>query len=235
MLRAGSAAPPRLRGSPRARAVALLAGLALFALGIVFCYQSRLGLSPWDVFNQGIANYTPLSFGTANVAVAVAVLAIAWRLGASIGPGTIANAVLIGMFVDSMLRLDAIEALSGVGIVGRALLLGTGILAIAVGSALYIGAGMGAGPRDTLMLRLSQLGRIRIGWMRTALEGAVTLFGFLLGGRVGIGTLVFALTIGPSLEAAFALVRHSALADHRVGPLVGQPPAALVFPLSLDR
>lgn len=189
----------------------LVAGLFLFALGIVLLYESRLGLTPWDVLNEGIAKHTPLSFGIANLVVALAVLAIALQLGASIGPGTVANAVLIGLFVDLLLLSDAVAELSETSLPARALMLAGGIGAIAVGSALYIGAAMGAGPRDSLMLVLARRGRRPLGLVRTAIEGAATGFGFLLGGTIGLGTIVFALAVGPAVEAAFRLVGRSPL------------------------
>ena len=184
----------------------------LFALGIVLLYESTLGLTPWDVLNQGIARHTPLSFGMANLAVAIAVLAIGWRLGAEVGAGTIANAVLIGVFVDLLLLAGPVSDLSETALAWRTLLLAGGIVTIAIGTALYIGAGMGAGPRDSLMLALTRRTGGRLGAVRTAIEAAVTVLGFALGGTVGIGTLAFALTIGPAVAATFRLVQHSPLA-----------------------
>ena len=90
-------APPLLRGPAVVRSASLVVGLFLFALGIVLLLESELGLSPWDVLNQGISEHTPLSFGTANIVIALVVLVVAWALGARIGPGTVANAVLIGL------------------------------------------------------------------------------------------------------------------------------------------
>ena len=92
--------------------MSLVGGLFLFALGIVALLESGLGLSPWDALNQGISDQTALSFGTANVVVALGVLAVAWLLGAKIGVGTVANAVLIGLFVDVLLGVGALDSLS---------------------------------------------------------------------------------------------------------------------------
>src|SRR5256886_8122072 len=132
-------APPTVRGGPAIRWLSLLVGLLLFAIGIVMLLESRLGLSPWDVLNQGIARHTPLSFGIANTVAAIVVLALAWRLGAVIGPGTVANAVLIGVFVDLLIRSRAFAGIHGAGVVERVLALAGGILMIGVASALYIG------------------------------------------------------------------------------------------------
>jgi uncharacterized membrane protein YczE len=204
--------PPELRGGPLLRSAALLLGLALFALGIVLLLESELGLAPWDVLNQGIAERTPLTFGAANVAVALLVLAAAWRLGARVGLGTVANAVLIGAFVDLLLELDALAGLSGTGLPVRAALVAAGILLIGLGSGFYIGASMGAGPRDSLMLVLVQRTRVRIGIVRTLLEASVVAAGFALGGTVGVGTLAFVLGIGPAVELAFWLLARLGLA-----------------------
>jgi uncharacterized membrane protein YczE len=212
-------APPVLKGGLAVRVPFLVAGLFLFAFGIVLLLESGLGLSPWDVLNQGIAEHTALSFGTANIVVALIVLVVAWRLGARIGPGTVANAVLIGLFVDLLLRIDAIEDLADAPLAARAALLVSGIVVIGLGSAFYIGAALGAGPRDSLMLVLAARTRTRIGIVRAVLEASVTAVGFALGGTVGIGTLAFALGIGPAVELAFWMLARSPLADREVASL----------------
>jgi uncharacterized membrane protein YczE len=196
--------PPLIRGGIVVRWAALGFGLLLFALGIVLLLESGLGLSPWDVLNQGISDRTALSFGTANVVVALLVLVLGWALGARIGPGTVANALLIGLMVDALLAFDRFQDLDGGPLALRVALLVVGIAVIGVGTGLYIGAGLGAGPRDSLMLVLARRSGVRIGIVRGALEAAVTVLGFALGGTVGIGTLAFVLGIGPAVELAFA-------------------------------
>jgi uncharacterized membrane protein YczE len=208
-------AAPVLRGGVLVRAVSLGCGLFVFALGIVLILESRLGLPPWDVLNQGISRNTPLSFGTANVAVALVVLVVAGLLGARIGPGTVANAILIGLFVDLLLRIDVAHGVAESGLPVRAVALGGGILVIGLGSGLYIGAGMGAGPRDSLMLVLARRGHVRIGVVRAALELAVTIVGFALGGTVGVGTIAFALGIGPAVEISFRTLEWLSLTAAR--------------------
>jgi len=205
--------PPRIRGGGVLRALALVAGLFLFALGIVLQLQSDLGLSPWDVLNQGISDRTALSFGTANVVVALVVLAVAWALGAVIGIGTVANAVGIGLFVDALLGLDAIDGLAGHGLGIRIALLVGGLAAVGLGSGLYIGAALGAGPRDSLMIVGARRTGVRIGVVRAVLEISVAAVGFALGGTVGIGTVAFAFGIGPAVELAFRLLIVLGLAD----------------------
>ena len=205
--------PPLVRGSVVVRILSLVFGLFLFAFGIVLQLESGLGLSPWDVLNQGIADITALSFGTANVVVALLVLVLAWALGARIGPGTVANAILIGLTVDGLLRIEVVADLSDAPLAARIVMMVVGILTIGIGTGFYIGAGMGAGPRDSLMLVTSRRTGVRIGVTRAAIEVAVTVVGFALGGTVGIGTLAFAFGIGPAVEASFWLLERSPLAD----------------------
>ena len=206
-------APPLVRGSGAARWGSLIVGLFLFAFGIVLLLESELGLSPWDVLNQGVSEHTSLSFGTANIVIAVCVLVLARALGARIGPGTVTNAILIGLMVDGLLAIDAVDALSESTLVLRIMFMVTGILIIGIGSGFYIGAGLGAGPRDSLMLVAARRAGVRIGIARVAIEVAVTVIGFALGGTVGIGTLAFAFGIGPAVELSFWLLERSPLAD----------------------
>jgi uncharacterized protein len=203
-------APPQLRGTLIRRSSVFGFGLFLCAAGIVTIYESRLGLSPWDVLNQGVAKHTPLSFGAANVATALAILAVAWRLDGHVRAGTIANALLVGTFVDLLLRVGAVAHLSHDSLAVRTVLLSAGIVLVGVGTGLYISASIGAGPRDALMLGLTRRLRTRVGLVRTGLEVSATAVGFALGGTVGIGTLAFALGIGPMVELSFALVAYAA-------------------------
>jgi uncharacterized membrane protein YczE len=189
-------------------------GLVIFAIGIVSIYVSKLGLSPWDVLNQGVAEHTPLSFGMANIAIALVILVVARRLDVRLQVGTVANALLVGTFVDLLLRIGPVEHLSHDALPLRIVLLAAGILVIGLGTGLYIGAHMGAGPRDSLMLGITRRVRSRVGVVRTGLEVSATAVGFALGGTVGVGTLAFALGIGPAVELSFALLARSALVEH---------------------
>jgi uncharacterized protein len=173
--------------------------------------ESKLGLSPWDVLHQGIARHTPLTFGEANIVVGVVVLVIAWALGGRPGLGTIANATLIGGFIQLLTSLHAVTSLSHDALGVRALLLVLGIALIGLGSAFYIGADLGAGPRDTLMLVGVRRTRFRLGVVRAAIEVAALAIGIILGGTFGIGTVAFAVLVGPVVEASFALLARSPL------------------------
>lgn len=214
-------APPELRGGFAVRIGALVFGLFLCACGIVCFLESGLGLPPWDVLHQGLAEQAGVSFGAANVAVSVAVLALVWALRARIGLGTLLNALLIGTCVIGLTAIDAVSSLSEEELGVRAGLIPLALVCFGVGSAFYICANMGAGPRDSLMLVASQRLGLRIGTARTAIEVIALAAGFALGGTVGIGTLIFALGVGPSVELSFWLLGRTPLA----GPAVASAPS----------
>jgi uncharacterized membrane protein YczE len=212
-----------VRGGYVARSVSLVLGLFVFALGIVLILESKLGLSPWDVLNQGLAKHTPLSFGMANVAVALVVLFLGWSLGGRPGIGTVANALLVGSFIQGLTALDAVTGLAHDGLAVRIPLLVVGIVLIGPGSAFYIGADFGAGPRDTLMLVGAQRSGRRVGLVRALLEICALAIGIVLGGTFGAGTVLFALGVGPIVEASFALLQRSPLA----APLASTTPVVI--------
>jgi uncharacterized membrane protein YczE len=207
---------PRLRGGPLVRGVCLVVGLAVVAAAIVALLESGLGLAPWDVFHQGIARHTPLTLGTASIVVGLVVLGIGWALGATPGAGTVANAVLIGTFIDRFTAIGWVQGLSESALPERVLLLAVGIGLFGVGSALYIGAGFGAGPRDGLMLALARRSGRRIALVRGAIEVTALAAGIVLGGTAGIGTIAMALLVGPSVEASFWALRRTGLAAEPV-------------------
>jgi uncharacterized membrane protein YczE len=199
---------PRLRGGLLVRTCALFAGLVAIALAIVLLLESGLGLAPWDVFHLGVAAHTPLTIGWVSVIVGLVIVFVAWAAGAPPGFGTVANAIVIGVTIEALLAVDAVEALSESASSTRVGLLVAGVVLFGVGSAFYIGAGLGAGPRDSLMLALSRRTGRRIGIVRGSMELTVLLVGLALGGTVGIGTVAVALLLGPAVEGAFwALTR----------------------------
>jgi uncharacterized protein len=204
-------APPRLRGGLPARLFLLVLGLFMFSAGIVAMLESRLGLSPWDVLHQGLAERTPLSFGQANIVVGIVVVVAAWRLGARIGVGTLANAVLVGAFVELLTVLGPVDALSDSSLGIRIGLLMAGLVLMGVGTGFYLGADLGAGPRDSLMVVGARRTPFRIGIVRATIEVAALLVGIALGGTFGVGTVAFALGIGPAVEGSFWLLERSPL------------------------
>lgn len=208
---------PLLRGRLPLRVVALFAGLVLIAAAIVGMLESRLGLPPWDVFHMGIAAHTPMSLGTASVVVGLLIVFVAWAAGAPPGFGTVANAVVIGFSIDVLDSLSAVDRLSEASLPIRIGLVAAGVLLFGVGSAFYMGAGLGAGPRDSLMMALTKRTGRRIGLVRGAMEITVLVAGLLLGGVAGFGTLALALLVGPSVELAFWILLRIGLASP--GPL----------------
>ena len=197
------------------RLVALFGGLILFGFAIVFMLESRLGLPPWDVLHLGIAKHTPMSLGTAGIVLGAVIVVITWLAGTPPGFGTIANTLVIGLAINVLSSIEEIDQLSESGLPVRIGLLAAGVVLFGVGSAFYIGAGMGAGPRDSLMLMLSRRTGKRIGVVRFTMELAVLAIGVLLGGVAGIGTLTLALLVGPVVELAFWTLLKLGLATHR--------------------
>jgi uncharacterized membrane protein YczE len=162
--------------------------------------EARLGNQPWDVFHQGLARRTGLSIGTITMIVGVVVLLLWIPLRQRPGVGTLSNVVVIGIGVDVALAALPTPSL----LWSRILFLVAGVLLCAVASGLYIGARLGPGPRDGLMTGLAARGHsIRV--VRTVIEVSVVAVGFLLGGRLGIGTVVYALAIGPLVHVLLPL------------------------------
>ena len=199
----GRGAVARLRSmvvmlSPRETARRLpqvIIGLYLFGAGIALMVAGDLGLAPWDVFHQGVADQTGWSIGSVIIGTSVAVLIGFLALGERVGLGTVLNIFLIGLAVDGTLRfVDTPEPF-----VGRLALTLAGPALIALASALYIGGGLGPGPRDGLMTGLAKRG-IQVWRARTAIEVTVLVVGLILGGTVGIGTVWFTLGIGPMVQ-----------------------------------
>ena len=173
----------------------LALGLVMFGGGIGLNIRANLGLSPWDAFHQGIALRTPLSVGLVTIVVSMVVL-LGWiPLRQRPGLGTLLNATLVGVMID--LTLFVVGETETLWL--RVLYLVGGIGMVAIGSGLYIGSRLGPGPRDGIMTGLAARG-MSIRLARTLIEGTVLIAGWLLGGAVGIGTVIYTVTIGPLLQ-----------------------------------
>jgi uncharacterized membrane protein YczE len=185
--------PTPTRQEFKARLPRLIVGLVLFGIGVALMVVADLGLSPWEVLHQGISFRTGISIGTVAIMTGIGVLLLWIPLHERVGIGTILNVLIIGPVVDISLWLlpDQIEIMW----VRWALMVG-GTIIIALGSGLYIGAGLGPGPRDGLMTGLATKG-INVAAARIGIEITVLIIGYFLGGTVGIGTLVFAFGVGP--------------------------------------
>lgn len=183
-----------------ARLIRCIIGLALFGFGITLFIRADLGVPPWDVLHTGLSDKLGISVGTIIVGVGLTLLLLWIPLRQRPGFGTILNAVEIGLVVN--LTKPLVGEPNVVAL--RLVMVAAGLVVIGVGSALYIGAGLGSGPRDGLMMGISRrsLGtrQISIRAARTAIEGSVLVVGVLLGGTVGVGTVAFMLGIGPLVQ-----------------------------------
>lgn len=186
------------------RLVQLYVGLGLYGLSTAMFIRSDLGVDPWDVFHLGVALQLGLSIGTVIIVTGAVVLLLWIPLRQLPGVGTISNVICIGLAADAAMAL--IPELSSLPI--RIALLVSGIVINAIATGMYIGAGFGAGPRDGLMTGI----HARLGWsirsVRTAIEVSVLIIGCILGGTFGVGTVLYALTIGPLIQICLPWFRQ---------------------------
>ena len=212
----GPVAQLRAGRLPR-RFTQLLAGLFLYGVSLGLMVRGRDGVAPWDVLHLGIAKHTGLDLGTVLVIIAFVVLLLWIPLREKPGIGTIANALLIGPSTDLTLALVHHPD----NAVVRVLLMAGGVALCALATAMYIGAQFGRGPRDGLMTGLVRHTGWSIRLVRTGLEVGVVVLGLLLGGPLGVGTVLFALTIGPLTQLMLpAWVVDLPLAPAAAGPVV---------------
>lgn len=188
------------------RTVSLVFGLFLFALGLYLNIQANIGLAPWEAFSMGVANLIRLSYGNVVVLTGMVILLIDVALKEKVGFGTIFNVLLIGKFADLIASWSVIPKMTAF-LPGLAMLL-VGQISVCVGSYFYIGAALGCGPRDALMVALGKrMKKTPIGAIRGLIEGTVLVIGWLLGAKVGIGTAISVLGIGFVLQWTFRLLR----------------------------
>lgn len=194
-------APGRWR--PRASTLpVLLVGLWVFGTGEALLVASRWGNTPWTVLAQGVSKHSPLSIGAATLAISAVVL-LGWiPLRERPGLGTVLNAIVIAVAIDVVLAVLPRPRQA----VGQAGFVVAGIVAIGIGSALYLTAALGPGPRDGWMTGIARRAGVPLAWARLGLEITVMVAGWLLGGRVGVGTAAFALTIGNAVTTAMRLL-----------------------------
>lgn len=177
------------------RIVRCVAGLAMFGLGITLFIRADLGLAPWDVFHKGLSNRLDVSIGAVIIGIGLLLLLLWIPLRQRPGIGTLLNAVEIGLTVDLLKPLIGQPH----HLAARLVLVAAALVSVAIGSALYIGAALGPGPRDGLMLGLATRG-VSVRMARTGVEATTLVAGLLLGGTVGLGTVVFMLGIGPLVQ-----------------------------------
>lgn len=192
----------QLRAGRLPRRLAQLAvGLVLYGVTLAMIIRSTLGNASWDVLHQGISQRLPISIGTAVIVMSLLVLLLWIPLRERPGLGTIANSFVVGLVADAVLRVLTTPDAIGLRV---ALLVG-GVLLNALATALYIGSQLGPGPRDGLMTGLHRRTGLPVGVVRTGIEVTVVALGWLLGGVVGIGTVLYTLAIGPLVQLLLPL------------------------------
>jgi len=196
-----------------------MAGLFLYALAIVLMVRADLGLGPWDIFHVGVAGRLGWPLGRVSIVTGLAIIVLSY-VAARIKPGagTVANMICIGTFIDWL--MPHMPVFRGWAV--QVAVFGLGVLLEGLATRVYIGAGLGAGPRDGLMLGLSRITGRSIRLVRTRIEVTVLAAGALLGGKLGLGTVIFALGIGPAVQFFFRLFGEPGKTPY--GP---SPPAPL--------
>lgn len=190
------------------RTLRVIAGLGVSAVGIVMMLQANIGLDPWNVFHQGIEKVTGISFGTATIIAGGLIILVSILMGESFGIGTLANIFCTGPIIDLILASNLIRQQTSFW-PGLLMMLG-GLEIIAIGTWLYMSAGLGSGPRDALMVALAKRLPWPVGVCRSASELLVTFLGWLMGGSVGFGTVLAAAGIGTFFQINFKLLRFQA-------------------------
>lgn len=192
----------------------LVFGLFVFGLGTVCMLNAKIGVAPWDVFHQGISNVTGTTVGRANICVGFIILVIDIFLGQDIGWSTIANMILIGVFVDILMFYNLVPIFDA--FLPSLILLLIGIIVQGIGFYIYITAGWGAGPRDGLMVVLMKRTGKSVRLIKSFIEVLAVAIGYILGGNLGIGTIIVAFLIGPIWQYLFKLIKFDLDAlEHR--------------------
>jgi len=209
---------------PARRLPQLLGGLALYGTSMAMQIRATLGLNPWDVLHEGLTRQTPLGFGLVTAITGVVVLLLWIPLRQRPGIGTVANVLVIAVSVDVALALLPVPD----GLVARIALMVGGIVLNGVASAAYVGARLGPGPRDGLMTGLAARTGRSLRLVRTGIEITVLAAGWLLGGTVGVGTVLYALAIGPLTQAflPFLVMREPGVSAPRRRRPAPRPPAS---------
>lgn len=179
----------------------LFLGFFVCSVGIVMTINANLGLAPWDVLHQGVANLMGITIGKANIVLGVIIITINALFGENIGWGTVLNMIFIGIFIDFLMLNHLIPVFTH--IVPRFLMMFLGMLTLGYGCVLYMGVGAGTGPRDGLMVGLTKRTGKSVRLIKNSVESSAVILGFFLGGTVGVGTAVMALTGGFFLQFAF--------------------------------
>lgn len=183
--------------------VRLFVGLFLYSVGIVFTINANLGLSPWDVFHQGISKLTGITMGQASIIAGLFIVILDWVLGERVGIATICNMLFIGIFMDLLMLNHLVPVFNSMII--RVIMMLIGMFIIGIASYFYIGVGLGSGPRDGLMVAITKKTGKSVRLVRNCIEFVVLVIGYFLGGTVGFGTLIMVVCGGYFVQFAFKL------------------------------
>jgi len=194
-----------MMGKIAVRFLILLVGTLLYAIGIVLNIQAHIGYAPWEIFHVGLALTTGMSIGVASIVAGLFIVVIVTACGEKIGFGTICSMILTGVFIDWIFFLNIIPQAENL-IVGIIMLI-AGLFIVSLGAYYYIKSAFGAGPRDNLMVVLKRKTKLPVGLCRSIVELSVTLAGWLLGGMVGIGTVISIFAIGLCFQITFTLFK----------------------------
>ena len=183
--------------------IRLFAGFILYGLGIVVMLNAKIGVSPWDVLHQGISLKTGLTMGKVSISVGIIIIIIDAILGEGIGFATLGNVLLIGTFLDMFESLNIIPYANNlfIGIIMMII----GVVLAALATVLYLKPALGSGPRDGLMLAINKRSSKSVGTVRTIIELSVLFIGWILGGSVGIGTIISGVGLGYAIEIGFKI------------------------------
>ena len=187
------------------RYLKLYIGLFMCALGCIMILKADLGLSPWDVLHQGISKTTGITIGQASIGLGITIVLLDIFLGQPIGLGTVLNFLSIGLFMDLILYLDFIPVKESY--LYRGILLMTGIFFYAYGTFFYMIQGMGCGPRDGFMQIITKKIKYPVGIIKNIIELSALGSGWLLGGKVGVGTVITAISMGIFLQIFFKVYK----------------------------
>ena len=182
-------------------------GLFLYALGIVMTVNANLGFAPWEVFHQGLSINIGITMGQASIYVGIVFVILDSLLGERLGWGTLSNMIFIGLFMDILMLNHLVPVFQA--IVPRFAMMLLGMFIIGIASYFYISAGLGSGPRDGLMVALTKRTSKSVRFLRNCIELSVLAIGYVLGGSVGIGTVIMALSAGYFVQFAFKLFKFN--------------------------
>jgi uncharacterized membrane protein YczE len=183
----------------------LFIGYFLYGLGIVLTVNANQGLAPWSVFHQGLANQLHITMGVATQVVGLVILVLDFIFGERLGWGTVGNVIFIGTFIDLIMLNNWIPIPESIMVSYGMMLVGLVVMALATYS--YLSAQLGAGPRDGFMIAMTKRINLSVGWIRNMIEVVVLIAGYLMGGSVGLGTLVMAILFGRLIQFTFKLFK----------------------------